>query len=200
MNGMKIDGKTWKIGSLVKIAVVQGQKIMLGFWGWEATLVLGGEQKEVTTSALPMIVIESSTPASSAYGSRFADEEPEDEREEQEMLVDPTPQRSVSPAESELSALSPSSPASRRVPFSDPTSPAQALVESLSLGMYLSVSRLYRETLFLTLPVPFRPCIGNSNSDSVPTSCYSGCRRSSASVTSRSGGNVGCPPRRETSC
>jgi len=68
-NGMRIDGKLWKAGSLARLTVEAGRELELAFWGWDAKVIVaesekGKKRKEESTSRP-----RAASPASSSINS-----------------------------------------------------------------------------------------------------------------------------------
>ncbi|GAA5831126.1 hypothetical protein JCM5353_008770 [Sporobolomyces roseus] len=106
-NGMRIDGKLWKAGSLARLTVDAGRELELAFWGWDAKVVVaetekGKRRKEETTSSRPRVA----SPASSSLNS-MNDDESEAERPKPSKR-----QRQASPTLSTNSLSSPESDSS----------------------------------------------------------------------------------------
>jgi len=106
-NGMRIDGKLWKAGSLARLTVEAGRESEFAFWGWDAKVVVaetekGKRRKEETTSSRPQVA----SPASSSLNS-MNDDESETERPKPSKR-----QRQASPTLSTNSLSSPESDSS----------------------------------------------------------------------------------------
>ncbi|ORY90818.1 hypothetical protein BCR35DRAFT_299406 [Leucosporidium creatinivorum] len=74
-NGMKIDGKLWRAGSVAVLLVEAGAKVDLDFWGWSSVVIVAESEKKKRerTVSTRAPVIRMSSPASSAYNSLFDD-------------------------------------------------------------------------------------------------------------------------------
>ncbi|GAA6063158.1 hypothetical protein JCM10212_006316 [Sporobolomyces blumeae] len=44
-NGMKIDGKRWKVGEVARFKVERGRQVELSFWGWDAIVTVAANDK-----------------------------------------------------------------------------------------------------------------------------------------------------------
>lgn len=132
MNGMKIDGKLWKAGSVAVLPVAAGAKLDLFFWGWSSTVIVA--ESELVDQPIPA----QRSNKVSAPSSIYHGEEGDLSLAEEILLVAssssaaPSVAAPHSPAHSALSALT-SSPAHAAGPLR--SSRAEALLASLSLDL-----------------------------------------------------------------
>ena len=131
MNGMKIDGKLWKAGSMAVLPVEAGAKLNLFFWGWSSTLIVAESEVVISASAPPGS--SKVSPPSSLYDGEDGDLIfAEDSAPAASSSKAPPNVAPVSPNQSDLSALS-SSPARASASFSP--SRAETLLANLGLDL-----------------------------------------------------------------
>lgn len=131
MNGMKIDGKLWKAGSVAVLPVEAGAKLDLFFWGFSSTIIVA--ESEVINEATTAHRSSKISPPASVYHDDDGDLSlPEEPNSVAPSSVAPSIAAPISPAHSDLSALS-SSPA--RDAASAPSTRAESLLASLGLDI-----------------------------------------------------------------
>ncbi|GAA5870614.1 hypothetical protein JCM16303_001535 [Sporobolomyces ruberrimus] len=123
-NGMKIDGKLWKAGSLARLTVESGRELELSFWGWDANVTVVGTNKR-STKRDEATGLKRSTPASSSLDSLSEDDG------EIEQRGPPKRSRMASPALSTTSLSSLASPPA----LSFAATRARSLASSTSLDL-----------------------------------------------------------------
>ncbi|GAA5921530.1 hypothetical protein JCM1841_000554 [Sporobolomyces salmonicolor] len=140
-NGMKVDGKLWRAGSVARLEVEPATKMMLSFWGWDAEVIVAESEAplEEADDEDAFGSFRASSPASSALNSLFDDEDSHDDDEaEEHSRRAPRPRAAPSSPAGTLSSLS-SSPilASVPLPSSSPSAASRAfsLASSLSLDL-----------------------------------------------------------------
>jgi hypothetical protein len=147
-NGMKVEGKLWKCGSVAVLPVVAGRMLTLSFWGWNSTVIVA--ESEVVfkePKKVKRVVVRAITPPTDhddGFNSLF-DGSSDVERHlvESQLIPAATTTRETihasSPALSDVSALSilSSSPAPSHRQLDDDVDATEAeeLAESLQLDL-----------------------------------------------------------------
>ncbi|GAA5895193.1 Tos4p [Sporobolomyces salmoneus] len=79
-NGMRIDGKLWKMGSLARFKVEDGRTLELAFWGWNAKVTVDASRQKEEEEEARIASRKRSLDSSSELGS-LDDSEEENESE-----------------------------------------------------------------------------------------------------------------------
>lgn len=144
-NGMKVEGKLWKCGSVAVLPVVAGRMLTLSFWGWNSTVIVAESEFVFKEPKKVKRVVRAITPPTDhddGFNSLF-DGSSDVERHLVETQLIPAvttreSSRASSPALSDVSALSilSSSPAPSHRQLDDvDATEAEELAESLQLDL-----------------------------------------------------------------
>ncbi|GAA5876124.1 hypothetical protein JCM1840_002775 [Sporobolomyces johnsonii] len=149
-NGMKVDGKLWRAGSVARLEVEPATKVMLSFWGWDAQVIVAESEapQEEDDDEDAFDRFRASSPASSALNSLFDDEDLHDDDDQSEAHSQPAPRRRAAPPSpaGTLSSLS-SSPILASVPLSSSASSASSRAYSLASSLSLDLPGLLASSI-----------------------------------------------------
>ncbi|GAA5959057.1 hypothetical protein JCM3765_006325 [Sporobolomyces pararoseus] len=134
-NGMRIDGKLWKAGSLARLTVENGRELEFSFWGWNANVTVVAP----SSSSSSRKGIDEAQSSSSSKRPRMTREDDSESQEEEDDRAGPSKRsRQTSPTTS-LSSLS---------SFSPPAlSPAAIRARSLASSPELDLPGLLASTI-----------------------------------------------------
>ncbi|GAA5976729.1 hypothetical protein JCM5350_006734 [Sporobolomyces pararoseus] len=138
-NGMRIDGKLWKAGSLARLTVENGRELEFSFWGWDANVTVVAPSTSSSSSSSKRKAINEAEQSSALKRPRTTMEDDSESQEEEDGRAGSSKRsRQTSPTTS-LSSLSSSSPPA--------LSPAAIRARSLASSPELDLPGLLASTI-----------------------------------------------------